>query len=85
MTVVRTKLTPPEVARMWGISPDKVLAWIRSGELRAINVAASQNGRPRYRIDIEDLKDFEARRSVIPAGRMKRGRRRKQDGVIEFF
>ncbi len=35
----RTKLTPPEVAKAWGISPEKVLAWIRSGELRAVNVA----------------------------------------------
>ena len=85
MTVVRTKLTPPEVARMWGISPDKVLAWIHKGELRAINVAASQNGRPRYRIDIKDLEDFEARRSVVSVERTKRSRRRKQDGVIEFF
>lgn len=34
---VRTKLSPPELAKRWGIDPAKVIAWIHSGELRAIN------------------------------------------------
>lgn len=35
-----TYLSPPEVADRLGINAGKVLAWIRSGELRATNVAA---------------------------------------------
>jgi hypothetical protein len=32
--IERTELTPPEVAARWGVAPEKILAWIRSGELR---------------------------------------------------
>ena len=31
-------LTPPEIAKLLRVSPDKVLAWIRSTKLRAIIV-----------------------------------------------
>jgi hypothetical protein len=34
-------LTPPQLARENGVSPDKVHAWIRSGKLQAINVATN--------------------------------------------
>lgn len=59
------KLTPPQIARMWGISPEKVLAWIRSGELRAFNISRHPHGRPRYLVDIDDLAEFEANRAVV--------------------
>ena len=85
MTVERTKFSPPEVARMWGISADKVLAWINAGELRAMNVAINLKGRPRYRIDIRDLEVFENRRSVSTEHRANGRRRRKQKNVIEYF
>jgi hypothetical protein len=79
----RIKLTPPELARRWGVSPDKVLAWIRAKELRAINAALRSNGRPRYLIDELDIEDFERRRGVSPSVRSTR-RKRAQE-VIEFF
>ena len=31
----KTKLTPPELAKQWGIDVQKVLHWVKSGELRA--------------------------------------------------
>ena len=43
-------LTPPQVARRLGVNPDKVLSWIRSGELSAVNVTTKPGGRPKYRI-----------------------------------
>jgi excisionase family DNA binding protein len=79
-----TKLTPPEIARRCRISPDKVLTWIRSGELRAINVATRPGGRPRYLIDEKDLADFEARRAVVSSPTTK-PRRRQTKNVIAFF
>ena len=80
----RTKLTPPQLAAMWGIDVAKVLHWIKSGELRAINVASDRNGRPRYAIDMADIAVFEARRAVQPpAPRIRR--RRADPGVIQFF
>jgi hypothetical protein len=81
----KTKLTPPELARLWGISPDKVLTWIRRKELRAINVATGQNGRPRYLIDIEDVRAFESRRAVAAPVESRPRAKRTSPDVIEFF
>lgn len=82
-TIERTKLTPPEIAERYGVSPDKVLAWIRSGELRAINLATTPGGRPRYRIDLADLLAFEQRRAAQPVARP--ARRRQSPDVVEYF
>ena len=82
----RRKLTPPEVAQLWGISVNTVMTWIRNGELRAINVARRLGGRPRYRIDVDDLKDFENRRAVLPPPPIqRRPRRRRDEYVLEFY
>jgi excisionase family DNA binding protein len=82
----RQKLTTRQVAERYSVDPDKVLAWIRAGELAAINVAEKAGGRPRYRIDPADLAAFEARRQVRPQERATRCRRRgAQTGVTEFF
>ena len=85
--VGRTKVTPPKLARRWGISPDKILCWIRSGELHAIDAATRQGQRPRYLIDEADIVAFESRRSAAQERQPVRQPRRKQtkSQVIEFF
>ena len=55
--------SPPEVAAYFGVKVDKVLHWIRTGELRAINTAMNPGGRPRFRVLEKDLADFENRRA----------------------
>ena len=82
--IERTKLTPPEVARRWGIKSHKVLAWIRSGALRAINAAESLDRRPRYLIDVEDLAAFERAREIV-VQKPRRSRMSQNDGITEFF
>lgn len=57
-----------------GVAAGKVLAWIRSGELRAFDAALRAGGRHRYLIDEADVLAFEAPR----AGR------RRADGVTEY-
>jgi hypothetical protein len=64
--VIQTKLTPPQVAKLWGVSPEKVIGFIRRGELRAVNLASRLGGRPRYRIDPRDMEAFERARTAIP-------------------
>ena len=82
----RSKVTPPQLARRWGVSRDKVLAWIRSGELRAINVANGAADRPRYLIDAKDVALFEARRAEKPMPKTGRRERRSiSDDVVNFF
>jgi len=50
---------PRDLALRWGVCVDKVLNFIRSGELRAFNVAAKNSKRPRYRIPLESVRQFE--------------------------
>ena len=59
-------LTPPQLAREWGIHVDKVYAWIHSGELRVMNTAVKPGGRHRYRIKRSDAEDFQRRRQNLP-------------------
>lgn len=58
-----TTLTPPQLARRWGVAPDKVNALINSGQLRAVNLAVKANGRPRYRIYLSEIERFEQART----------------------
>ncbi|MAT13771.1 MAG: DNA-binding protein [Planctomyces sp.] len=78
--------TPPELAQLWGVKPEKVIAWIRSGELRALDFSTNAGvGRPRYRICENDALAFELLREVhVPTRSRKRARPRGED-VIEFF
>jgi hypothetical protein len=80
----RKKRTPPELAKQWGIDVKKVLHWVKTGELRAINAAADQSGRPRYLIDVADIAAFETARTVQPPTPRIR-RRRTDPGVTQFF
>lgn len=69
-------LTPPDVARMWGVHLSKVMGFIESGELPAINMAKDAKGeRPRYRVRLSDIELFETGRMTTQAV-VKRQRRR---------
>lgn len=65
-------LTPPEVARELRVAYEKVIGWIRSGELPATNVASGTSTLPRYRVDRADLRAFELARSVEPPAKRRR-------------
>lgn len=57
-------LTPPEIAKLLRVSPEKVLGWIRRGKLKAVNVG--DGFRPRYRVSRENLDVFLKSREVQP-------------------
>ncbi len=76
-------VTPPTIAKRYGIKPEKVIAWIRSGRLRAIDVSEGSK-RPRFRIDVDDLADFERSLSVVPPPRQPKKRRKKTDDVHDY-
>jgi excisionase family DNA binding protein len=75
---------PADVAEHLGVDVGKVLAWIRRGELRALNVAARQGGKARYRITPEDLEVFEMKRTISPMPRATR-RRAKSGWKFQYF
>jgi excisionase family DNA binding protein len=79
-------LTVRYVCERYAVSVHTVLAWIRSGELRAVNVGRRSGAKkPRWRITQEALEAFEALRTPgPPPARMKRRKKRPTD-VIEFY
>ena len=85
MRVADRMLSPPQVAQRFGVAPEKILAWIHSGELRAIDVATRRGGRPRYRVDPADLALFVRKRTVGTPTPATRRIRKPPTNVIEFF
>jgi len=78
--------TPPQLAKMLGIEPPKVIGWIKRGELRAVNVADRTGGRPRWRISPDAVENFlRVRESKAPPPKATRQRRQRQPAdFIEF-
>lgn len=59
-------LTPPQLARKLGVKPEKVIYWIKTGQLRAINMAEKPDGYARYRIYPADVEAFQKTRETVP-------------------
>lgn len=84
--VEQTKISVPHLAKEWGVSTSKINAFIKAGELRAINVATRRDQRPRYLIDREDIEAFERSRQVQPTDPpVRKLQRRSSLGTKEFF
>lgn len=77
-------LTVAEIAERYGVSQHTILGWIRTGELRAVDVSRNPGGRPRWRVTEESLAAFEALRTPTPVPQAKR-RRRQDPAVHEFY
>ena len=80
--------TPPQLARRWGVAADKVNALIKSGELKAMNLALNGKGeRPRYRIYMREVIRFEEERSnqLPELPKPKRRRRTKAAAGKDYF
>jgi hypothetical protein len=58
-----TYVTPAELAAMWGVAHDKVLEFIKTGELEAFNVASKRSRRPQFKVTLAAVKAFQERRS----------------------
>lgn len=81
-------ISVPAAVQELCVSPGKIKAWIKTGELPAANLARDRNGRPRYAISRDDLAEFLRGRRVVPdAGESgtRRLRRSTPGSVKEFF
>jgi hypothetical protein len=74
--------TVADVARRYRVGTDKVRAWIRKGELAAINTATHRCARPRFVVTAEALAEFERGRSASAPPKTKRTRKRT---LVDFF
>jgi transposase len=76
-----------DLCERYGVDEHTVLGWIRSGELRAINVGRTPAGkRPRWRVTAEALAAFElARESGCNPTPQPKRRRKAESEVIKFY
>lgn len=71
--IEQTDFTPPQVGKMLGINPSRVINFIRTGELEAYNV--STKNQPRYRVSSEAIERFRKTRAVNPKSKRKTKKR----------
>jgi hypothetical protein len=75
--------TVADLQRRWRVGQDKILGWIRRGELRALNVATAVCARPRYVVTPDALAEFEGRRASGPPPKPRR--RPRQTGLVDYY
>ena len=78
-------LTPPEPGRLWRVTPEKVIALIRAGRLRAADLAMPGSRWPRFRISPQAVQDFELGRQPAPPPAPAVSRRRRSEGTLTRF
>ena len=65
-----------DIGHRLGVTTDTVLAYIKSGELVAVDVSRGRGERPRWRISESDLLGFlQRRRTASPAPKPERRKR----------
>lgn len=75
-------LTPPQIAKRWVCNNDKVIKFIEAGELAAFDLRSPGATRPRWRVYLSDVAEFESARGL---SRQTKSRRRPPVGdVVEF-
>ena len=80
MTTVRA------LADRYGTTTQTILNWIRRGELKAINIGRTPNGRkPRWRIPESAVAEFEAARTQRATAPVRRRKRGSDSKVVEFY
>ncbi len=77
--------TVADLVERYHVSEHTVLRWIRSSELIAIDVSRRQGGKPRWRVTIGSLTDFELRRTASSSTPRHRRRCKQPADVIQFY
>ncbi len=75
-------MTPRQVAKERQIRAEKVLGWIRTGELRAVNMASHMTSKPRWKVSREALAEFDLARSNRAFATPTLPRRRKGSALM---
>jgi excisionase family DNA binding protein len=76
-------MTPRQVAAYLRVGRDRVLNWLRKGELGAVNLAAPGD-RPRFVVLPHHLAEFERWHAAAAPPKPAR-RRRRPAGYVDFF
>ena len=83
----RAFFTINDVADMFGVNVNTVVAWLKAGELIGFSASKSATSqKPRYRITPENLERFKLARSVAqPPPAAPRRRKSAANGVRKYF
>ncbi len=79
------KFSPAQIARNFKVKVNKVLGWINSGELIAVNCATNVGGVPRWKVSAAALADFQRRRQSAQPAPPPTRRRRRTEQVKDYF
>ncbi len=74
-----------DLCDLFSVGEHTVLSWIRSGQIRAINVSRKQSGRPKWRITADSLDSFVKARTPTPPPPRASRRKRPGDAIITFY
>lgn len=78
--------TVNQIAERYGVDPQTVTHWIRTGQLKAITVGREPGKiKPRYRVTVRAIKDFEESRIIQPPKPRKRRPRVKNPGARRIY
>jgi excisionase family DNA binding protein len=75
--------TPRELASYLRVGKDKILTWIRRGELGAVLTASNRGGRPRYIILPHHIREWERSRLAGPPP--KPSHRRRPANLVDYY
>ena len=78
-------LTCDELANEWRVSVDKIVSFIRSGELQAFDLSTEKKQKKRYRISRDCAERFLASRAITPPPPKPRRRNGKRTASKEWF
>jgi hypothetical protein len=73
------------LAKRYHVNPAKIIGWIRTGELTAVNIASRPGQRPRWIITPEQLAAFESLRCSSVTVKPNPIRRRRDRRITEYF
>ena len=85
---MKPRLSPDQVAKMFGVTKSTVIAWCDSAIMPAVNVASESATRKRWRMSEKDIATFEQRRqnkSKAVAAASQSVRRMIQRPVKDYF
>lgn len=76
-----------DLQKRYACSEHKILEWINSGELRAINCVVRVGKKPRWRITAEAVAEFEEARTnkKVQVDRKKQRRQRSKEGIGQTY
>ena len=76
-------MTTAEVADQLRIDPDRVVAWIKAGQLVAVNIG--DGAKPRFRVSPGSLADFLEHRRPNPPTPRPRARQRRRTNERKYY